>query len=214
MWTSGAFSLPTSQLFDILPHKLQPLLFPLNLTSVSSIQWDIHDLLSGGSPSCTLLWKVPPGSRVSLPVFLHSRVISPGLPVVCLNVWKTIFFQFSSFFWWGGIMAEVKQYLFSIEVFIAIMILNKWDLRLFIFVVFWVILFSSKTLLPFFFQMKFYNSTQDSNIETSQNFICSHLSEVWSWPGFHLTLKQSGTSENKIWRPVNYLPLSFYMWGN
>ena len=27
-------------------------------------------------------------------------------------------------------MAEVKQYLFSIEVFIAIMILNKWDLRL------------------------------------------------------------------------------------
>ena len=33
-------------------------------------------------------------------------------------------------------MAEVKQYLFSIEVFIAIMILNKLDLRLFIFVVF------------------------------------------------------------------------------
>ena len=29
-------------------------------------------------------------------------------------------------------MAEVKQYLFSIEVFIAIMILNKWDLRLLI----------------------------------------------------------------------------------
>ena len=27
-------------------------------------------------------------------------------------------------------MAEVKQYLFSIEVFFAIMILNKWDLRL------------------------------------------------------------------------------------
>jgi len=28
---SVAFSLPTSQLSDILPHKLQPLLFPLNL---------------------------------------------------------------------------------------------------------------------------------------------------------------------------------------
>lgn len=35
-----------------------------------------------------------------------------------------------------SIMAEVEQFLFSIDVFIAILILNKCDVRLFIFVVF------------------------------------------------------------------------------
>lgn len=59
---------------------------------------------------------------------------SPGLPIVSLSEKKNGFFfflQFSSCLWWEGMisstyfMADVEQFLFLIEVFIAVLILNK-----------------------------------------------------------------------------------------
>lgn len=113
-------------------------------------------------PPCALLQKVSLRRRISLCLFFFIHGSSSGA-AFCLSVWKNIFFQFSSCLWWEGmisstysIMAGAEQFLFLIEAFITIMVLNKCDLRLFTFVVFWVILFSSRTLTPLFFQMKFY----------------------------------------------------------
>lgn len=60
------FSMPSSQLSCILPHKLQSLYSTSVLTSFSSTQWDFHDPLSRGSPPFTLLWKVSPGRHFHL----------------------------------------------------------------------------------------------------------------------------------------------------
>lgn len=98
---------------------------------------------------------------------------SPGFPIVPVSENRMNVLQSFSCLWWKGmitsayfIMAKVEQFLFLIQVFIlAVLILNKCDLRLFIFVVFWVIRFSSRALpCPPFFK---WNSTWDYDIENS-----------------------------------------------